>query len=701
VRLRVIDLMPQLTDESLEVSSLRNSEPVQPALDVVKDILGVFQYARRKQGIAATAFRFRHIHKVEADLDIRFHESHLDSIPHMGTHRMRHAQSLLFPWLHSRTFAEMLECGLPPIRRRDVLAWLGALAGTSCERRENSVPTQPRRRVADVLSPLPLDQVRLSGYLGRKVDLCIRNRILAQDAEELIEPFRHREERQCWQTEFWGKWFLSAAAARDYTGGAGVRERLAHSVHQLLATQSADGFIGNYAADSHLKSWDIWGRKYTLLGLLASGDPAALEGAKRSAAHLLTEVGSGKADIVRCGLYRGMASSSVLEPIVLLYRRTGDEQLLRFAEYIVSRWSSRQGPGLVEKSSVLVGERFPRPKKWFSWDNGEKAYEMMSCYTGLIELYRETGNATWLDAARKTWESIRDTEMNIVGSGSSQECWYGGTARQTQPAPDTMETCVTESWMQLCAQLLRITGDPQFAGEIEKTTHNALLGSMTPDGSGFAKYSALEGTRAQGPAQCGMKLNCCTANGPRGVMMLPQVAVMMGAEGPFFNLYSEGIWQLQLPSGTKCRIEVKTNYPVTGLVEIVVRPDRPEAFPLRLRVPSWSADTSIWVNGARTGVAHPGEYAALQRRWKPGDRVRVEFGVRGRVLRAGNYAAAMRGPVVLAADARLGAPSLTMPLESVTPHPGITVAFRSGLCDFASAGNTWDDRSRYRVWMPV
>jgi hypothetical protein len=103
----------------------------------------------------------------------------------------------------------------------------------------------------------------------------------------------------------------------------------------------------------------------------------------------MTEVGPAAADIIRCGLFRGMAASSVLEPIVLLHRRTGDDQLLRLAEWIVSRWSAPNGPQLIEKAftAVPVGERFPPPKKnWFSWENGEKAYEMMSCYAGLLEL---------------------------------------------------------------------------------------------------------------------------------------------------------------------------------------------------------------------------------------------------------------------------------------------------------------------------
>jgi DUF1680 family protein len=417
-----------------------------------------------------------------------------------------------------------------------------------------------------------------------------------------------------------------------------------------------------------------------------------------------------------------MAASSVLEPIVLLYRRTGDERLLRFAEWIVSRWSAPDGPQLIEKAltAVPVSQRFPRPKKWFSWENGEKAYEMMSCYAGLLELYRSTGRAAYLNAALRTQANILATEIDITGSGSAEECWYGGQARQTQNVPKPMETCVTVTWMHLCANLLRLTGDPRYADAIETTAYNALLGAMTPDGSRFAQYSALAGTREFGPPQCGMELNCCEANGPRGAMLLPQVAAMMGAEGPVFNLYSAGIWNLRLPSGAGLRVHVETDYPLAGSVNLTLHPARPESFPLRLRIPAWSAQTSLTVNGSRIGDVHPGAYATVERRWKPGDRVRLQLDLRGRVLGAADgarrYAAVARGPIVLARDARLGQPAIEdpvaafdgadgfTPLGVVAPPPGIAFAFDAGqvhLCDYASAGNTWDATSRYRVWMPL
>jgi hypothetical protein len=73
-----------------------------------------------------------------------------------------------------------------------------------------------------------------------------------------------------------------------------------------------------------------------------------------------------------------------------------------------------------------------------------------------------------------------------------------------------------------------------------------------------------------------------------------------------------------------------------------------------------------------------------------------------------------RGPLVLARDARLGQPigdpvaalgdAGFTPLSTLDPPPGIAAVFTAGpirLCDYASAGNSWDAASRYRVWMPL
>ena len=255
------------------------------------------------------------------------------------------------------------------------------------------------------------------------------------------------------------------------------------------------------------------GAQVTSLGLIAwydlSGDKKALEAACRVVDHLMTQVGPGKVDIVSTGNYIGMPSSSVLEPVMYLYNRTKEKRYLDFAKYIVGQWETPGGPQLISKAiaDVPVANRFPHPKTWFSRENGQKAYEMMSCYEGLLELYKVTGNPLYLSVVEKTVGHIVREEINVAGSGSAFECWYGGKERQTQPTYHTMETCVTFTWMQLCNRLLQMTGNSLYADYMETAIYNALMASLKADASQIAKYSPLEGWRHEGEEQCGMHIN--------------------------------------------------------------------------------------------------------------------------------------------------------------------------------------------------
>ena len=133
-----------------------------------------------------------------------------------------------------------------------------------------------------------------------------------------------------------------------------------------------------------------------------------MESAAKEADFLIKEINEQGVPIVQLGNHRGMAASSVLEPILQLYLRTGNEKYLHFAEEIVRQWETPQGPQLISKADVPVGKRFDKPEmnKWYGWDQGQKAYEMMSCYEGLLELYRITGKEEYKNAVESTWKSI-------------------------------------------------------------------------------------------------------------------------------------------------------------------------------------------------------------------------------------------------------------------------------------------------------
>ena len=589
--------------------------------------------------------------------------------------------------------------------------------------------------VSDVLEPT--SELHLTGYLGSKLEASIANRILVQDVDRLIEPFKveNRKETRMWQSEFWGKWFTSAVLAYKYHPSAQLKQVLDKAVKGLLATQTPEGYIGNYAVSHRLEQWDIWGRKYCMLGLLSyydlTKDEKSLNGASRIADNLIDDLNKKDGIIVTKGNYKGMAASSVLEPICLLYNYTGNRKYLEFAEKIVKQWETPEGPQLLSKAGKNVSERFPKPKNWYSPEQGQKAYEMMSCYEGLLELYRITGNNAYLKAVKDTWENIRNTEINIVGSGASTEMWFGGKAKQNIPVHHYQETCVTVTWIKLTEQLLKLTGEVKYSDEVERSYYNALLGSMSSHGAVWAKYTPLNGQRLAGSEQCGMGMNCCEASGPRGLFNLPMHIVMKSKDGIQVNYFAAGTYKLHTPRKQLITLSQQTEYPKNGNVELKVSVTKPEDMEISIRIPNWSKETKVSVNNELINCLR-GSNAKIKRVWKTGDKISLELDMRGRVIETGTdmrSAAIMYGPIVLARDSRFEGPgieSVMKPLLSklgfitLTAMPASSgddyLRFKADfipesytedakgplsliLCDYASAGNN-ELKSYFNVWLP-
>jgi DUF1680 family protein len=292
-----------------------------------------------------------------------------------------------------------------------------------------------------------------------------------------------------------------------------------------------------------------------------------------------------------------------------------------------------------------------------------------------------------------------------------------------------METCVTMTWMKLCYNLLLVTSDSKYADQIEKTFYNALLASMKFDAEEIAKYSPLEGRRHAGEEQCGMHINCCNANGPRGFTLMPSFAYLKSGNTIFVNFYGQSEAKIELDNNS---VEIKqlTNYPVSDKIKLAINPEKEGEFKLALRIPGWSKTTALKVNGVSSSGMNSGDYFFINRDWKKGDKVELTFDLNARIMRQNHYQSIVRGPVVFARDSRFsdgfvdeGARIVTsngvVQLTPVADKPeSVWMAFSAPLvlgtdlegefkeprmvtfCDFASAGNTWQEGTRYRVWIP-
>ena len=621
---------------------------------------------------------------------------------------------------------------------------------------------------------------RLKGYLGERLDAMIANHVAATDVDYITAPFLEKTEtKRWWQTEFWGKWMHSAVPYLGYCGSEKLRASIDRGVERMIASQELNGYIGNYPDELRCgEGWDVWGMKYTLMGLLHYYDwkrheesnnssrlssnisrptsSAALDACRRLCDYVIAEIGpNGRRgrELWQTGNWSGYASSSILEPVMFLYKRTKERKYLDFAAYIVKGMSEPEaGPRLVDLAlkGVSVADRngygnTPETGGGYVMKHNRwKAYEMMSCYQGLLEYSEElrvkseelgTGREEVERlrlAAIKTAEDIVKEEINLAGGSASSEAWFHGARKQHLPYVRLQETCVTTTWMRFCEKLLDVTGDPKWADEIEKTFYNAYLAALKADGSEFAGYTPLSGGRYHGQHHCYMHTDCCNANGPRGFLVFLRELFRTADGVATFNFYASALVKETLPSGRAVAFDMYSLYPRDNSARIVSHTTGP--LKLRLRIPSWSAKTVVKVNGAAQQNVASGGYFTIDCDWRLGDIVEIAFDMPVVAHVREHHVAFTRGPVLLARDSRFAdgdlmeplrggirdgqvqpafaavrAPSddlwmtfaATLPLGSHHANPEGRLPATVFFCDYASAGNTWRRDDFYRTWFPV
>jgi hypothetical protein len=528
---------------------------------------------------------------------------------------------------------------------------LAAPAGPAC-------PRAPIVRLADKLTAAVADRqdiqvpdrVHLSGMLGQRIERSDLDRLLnVVDCNELLAGFRHRPGCQDWIGEHYGKWLDAATLAWAYTGDARLRSKMDATVAELLKCQFPDGYLGTYVAKNRWTSWDVWVHKYNLIGLITyvqyTGDTTPLPACRKMADLMCKQFGDkpGQRDIVD-GEHAGMAPGSVLEPMVRLYRLTGEPRYGDFCRYLLRAFEHANGPKIV--SRLL-------DKKGVNQVGDAKAYEMLSCLVGIAEWYRTTGDRKYLDALLNARDDIVAKRLYITGGSSWNEHFLGDYDLPNQG--NLCETCVTVTWIELNSQLLRLTGEARFAEQLERVVYNQLLGAQHPNGKAWGYYVQMEGKK---PYDDSRNVNCCASSGPRGISYIPTFAVSTDADGVVVNFYDACHADLRLRDGREVKLHIDSAYPAAGHAVIAVNPASQADFALKLRIPEWCKDAKASLNGTAVDVAPGGDgYLSLKRTWSPGDRVELTMAIEPRIIvgdhkNAGKIAV-MVGPLVLAADDEL------------------------------------------------
>ena len=424
-----------------------------------------------------------------------------------------------------------------------------------------------------------------------------------------------------WRGEYWGKMMRGAVLVYKYTRDEKLYGVLEGTVNHMMSVAEEDGRISAYSRENEFKSWDMWCRKYVILACEYFLEICKDEQLKeriitfisRSADYIMAHIGEGKLSITRTSnFWCGINSSSILEPFVKLYKWTGEKKYLDFATYIVDSGAA-EGIDIFE----LAYENKLLPYQY----GVSKAYEMMSCFEGLLEYYYVTGIEKYKTAVINFANAVLASEISIIGScGITHELFDHTSTRQTVKYDGVMqETCVTVTWMKFCSRILELTGDSKFADAMEHSFYNAYLGALNEQGREshkahelyaqwhniklkpsilpFDSYSPLTpGKRGQGVGGA-MNLcdntyyGCCACIGAAGVGVFAQSAITASKDGITVNFYEKSKASFGY-GDAQINIEIDTEYPVNGKIKLHVSADKPTEFTLKLRSPEWAKTTT-------------------------------------------------------------------------------------------------------------
>lgn len=532
----------------------------------------------------------------------------------------------------------------------------------------------------DVLRIVNPGQVEMKGFLGGRMDANRRNRLGTYITEEwLLEGFRKRPGPHPWSGEHVGKWLHAAIlASESKPSDTALSEKIERIANGLMDCQAEDGYLGTYSEQDRWGTtdlpftswetwpvWDVWVHKYDLIGLLsyyqATSDTKALDSCKRIGDLLIEVFGEGKCDILKSGAHEGMAATSILEPVSLLYQFTGEKKYLTFCEYVIQRADagSKLMTNLENTRSVQnVGNK--------------KAYEMMSNYLGLIEHWRATGYERGLEAAVLAWESIARENLFITGAPDAHELFSEpGTL---VPTGMCTETCVQVTWIQMNWQLLRVTGDPRYGAMLHHHYYNHMLAAQNPDGTQWGYFTPMAGKKYHD----GRK-HCCGSSGPRAISLIPQAAYMTAEDTLAVNLYESSTFKGDI-NGAGISVEQNTDYPWNGDVSMTIETDSPVRFDLQLLIPDFVQSGHIQAADQEITTLDPGTYQRISRQWSGRTDVNIRFDMPA-VLHTRDYEgrerhAVSRGPIVLALE-EIKADN-TQPHEVIPETDALDNAFSSG-----------------------
>jgi DUF1680 family protein len=355
--------------------------------------------------------------------------------------------------------------------------------------------------------------------------------------------------------------------------------------------------------------------------------------------------------------------------IVELYRTTRDERHLELARMF---FDARK---LVSNGGDDNQDRIPFGKQTSAAGHAVRANYL---YAGAADLYAETGDPELWTPLESIWADVVERKMYITGGcgalydgaspdGSKQQSSITrvhqayGRNYQLPNLTAHNETCANIGNLLWNWRMFLVTGEARFIDVAELALYNSVLSGISLDGTNYFYVNPLRQLDLL-PTQLRwsrwrvpfISSFCCPPNVARTLAEVRGYTYSKSDDAIWLNLYGASTVRTKLADGQWVKLTQRTDYPWGGRVRLTVDECGKKAFGVKLRIPGWTQDATIRVNGVASECSpNPGTYVELRRVWRPGDVVELEMPMPPRLMESHplveetfGQVAIKRGPLV-------------------------------------------------------
>ena len=341
-----------------------------------------------------------------------------------------------------------------------------------------------------------------------------------------------------------------------------------------------------------------------------------------------------------------------------LYRVTGDARWLQLAQIFLEA----RGPGgkaysqqheLVVNQTEAVGH----------------AVRANYMYAGMADVAALTGDARYVHAITKIWESAANRKLYLTGGVGAKRDGEAYGADYELPNDGYNETCAAIAFMMWNHRMFLLTGDAKYLDVLERTCFNGFISgaSLTGDRFFYPNPLAYDGAAKFNHGYAGRApwfgCACCPPNLMRTTAALTGYFYAVRDRSLFVNFFAQSEGTVTI-AGQPVKLRQETDYPWQGRVRLTVSPAAPATFALRVRIPGWvrgqpvpsdlyayddpaPAAWTLRVAGQPVTPVLEQGFAVISREWKAGDVVELDLPMPVRRVHGNAKIAAVRGDVAL------------------------------------------------------